>query len=79
MMMRCIKDVPWDDPTEMIPAFVVMVAMPFFYSIAHGIALGFIFYPIAKVAGGKAREVHWLVYLLGLVFVLRFLFLGHIT
>ena len=57
MMMRCIKDIAWDDPTEMVPAFVVLAAMPFFYSIAQGIALGFIFYPVAKVAGGKAREV----------------------
>ena len=79
MMMRCIEDIAWDDPTEMVPAFVVMAAMPFFYSIAQGIALGFIFYPVAKVAAGKWREVHWLVYVLGLLFVLRFIFLGHIA
>jgi AGZA family xanthine/uracil permease-like MFS transporter len=79
MMIRCIKDIAWDDPTEMIPAFVVMAAMPFFYSIAQGIAMGFIFYPVAKVAAGKGREVHWLVYVLGLLFVLRFILLGHIA
>lgn len=79
MMMRCMKDIAWDDPTEAIPSFFVMAAMPFFYSIAQGIALGFIFYPVAKVAAGKWREVHWLVYVLGLLFVLRFIFLGHIA
>jgi AGZA family xanthine/uracil permease-like MFS transporter len=79
MMMRCIKDIAWDDPTEMVPAFVVLAATPFFYSIAQGIAMGFIFYPIAKVAAGKARQVHWLVYVLGALFILRFVLLGHIT
>ena len=79
MMIRCIKDIAWDDPTEMIPAFVVMAAMPFFYSIAQGIAMGFIFYPVAKVAAGRAREVHWLVYALGALFALRFILLGHIA
>jgi len=77
--MCCIKDIEWDDPAEAIPAFVVVVAMPFFYSIAQGIALGFIFYPIAKMAAGKGREVHWLVYLLGALFALRFVLLGHIA
>ena len=79
MMISCIKDISWNDPTEMIPAFLVMAAMPFFYSIAQGIAMGFIFYPIAKVAAGKAREVHWLVYILGALFILRFILLGHIA
>jgi len=79
MMIGCIKDIAWNDPTEMIPAFLVMAAMPFFYSIAQGIAMGFIFYPVAKVAAVKGREVHWLVYLLGALFVLRFILLGHIA
>lgn len=79
MMMRCVRDIEWDDPTEALSAFIVIAAMPFFYSIAHGIALGFIFYPIAKLAAGRGREVHWLVYLLGLVFLARFAFLGHVT
>jgi len=79
MMISCIKDIAWDDPTEMVPAFLVMAAMPFFYNIAQGIAMGFIFYPVAKVAAGRAREVHWLVYLLGALFILRFIFLGHIA
>ena len=79
MMIRCIRDIAWDDPTEMIPAFVVMAAMPFFYSIAQGIAMGFIFYPVAKVAAGRGCEVHWLVYVLGALFVLRFMLLGHIA
>lgn len=79
MMMCCIKDIHWDDPTEAVPSFLVMAAMPFFYSIAQGIALGFIYYPVAKVAAGKWREVHWLVYVLGALFVLRFVLLGHIA
>jgi AGZA family xanthine/uracil permease-like MFS transporter len=54
-------------------------AMPFFCSIVHGIARGFMIYPLAKVAAGKGRQVHWLVYVLGLLFYLRFLYLGHVT
>jgi AGZA family xanthine/uracil permease-like MFS transporter len=77
MMMGTAREIDWTDPTEFIPAFLVMIAMPFFYSIAQGIALGFIFYPVAKLVTGRWREAHWLVYILGLLFIVQFIVLKY--
>ncbi|MGM0603207.1 MAG: NCS2 family permease [Bacillota bacterium] len=74
MMMTNITKLDWDDFTEILPAFVAMIAMPLTYSISNGIALGFIVYPLVKLFTGKGKDVHWLVYILGFVFVLYFLF-----
>ncbi len=74
MMMTNITKINWDDFTEVLPAFVAMLAMPMTYSISNGIALGFIIYPLVKLFTGKGRKVHWLVYVLGVVFVFYFLF-----
>jgi len=73
MMMTNITKLDWDDFTEILPAFVAMIAMPLTYSISNGIALGFIVYPIVKLFTGKGKDVHWLVYVLGVVFVLYFI------
>lgn len=75
MMMWGIKNIEWENYFEAIPAFLTIVAIPFTYSIADGIAIGFISYPLLKLFGGKGREVSWLVYLLGILFVLRYAFL----
>ncbi len=74
MMMTNITKLNWDDFTEILPAFVAMIAMPLTYSISNGIALGFIVYPLVKLFTGKGKDVHWLVYVLGIVFVLYFFF-----
>ncbi len=75
MMMRAVREIPFDDPSEAIPAFLVVMGMPLTYSIADGLALGFIAYPILKLFSGRAREVPLLVYimavLLGGVFALK--------
>ena len=76
MMLRSVINVPWDEMDEAIPAFIAMIAMPFTYSIATGIALGFIAYPVIKVASGKAKKVHPLTYVLAVLFVLRFAYLS---
>lgn len=76
MMLRSVVNVPWADMDEAIPAFIAMIAMPFTYSIATGIALGFIAYPVIKVLSGKAKQVHTLTYILAALFVLRFIYLG---
>jgi AGZA family xanthine/uracil permease-like MFS transporter len=73
MMMTNITKLDWDDFTEILPAFVAMIAMPLTYSISNGIALGFIVYPVIKLFTGKGKDVHWLVYLLGVVFVFYFI------
>lgn len=75
MMMTNITKLDWNDFTEVLPAFVTMIFMPFAYSIAHGIALGFVVYPLVKAATGKAKDVNWLVYLLGVLFVAYFIWI----
>jgi AGZA family xanthine/uracil permease-like MFS transporter len=76
MMVTNITKINWDDFTEVLPAFVCMLAMPLAYSISHGIALGFIFYPLIKLLTGRGKEVHWLVYVLGALFILYFVFIA---
>lgn len=76
LMMRSVKTIKWEDITEAIPALLTMLAMPLTFSIANGLALGFIFYPLLKALTGRGREVSPLVYLLAVVFVVRYLYLG---
>ncbi len=73
MMLKAALRIDWDDFTEALPAFVTMIAMPLTYSISNGIALGLIFYPLIKLLTGKGKEVHWLVYVLGALFILYFI------
>lgn len=72
-MMSPIKDIPLDDFSEGVPAFLTIVMMPFAYSIAEGIAFGMMSYVIIKVLSGKAKDVSILMYILALVFLLRIL------
>ena len=74
MMMTNITKLDWGDFTEILPAFMAMIIMPLTYSISHGIAFGFIVYPIVKVFTGQSEDVHWLVYVLAVVFALYFIF-----
>jgi AGZA family xanthine/uracil permease-like MFS transporter len=75
MMIQSITKIDWRDYSESIPAFIVMIMMPLTFSIATGIAFGFISYAALKLFSGRGREVSWLVYLLAALFVLRFLYL----
>jgi adenine/guanine/hypoxanthine permease len=72
-MMAIARDISWDDHEEAVPAFVTMLAMPFTWSITNGIGAGFLTYAIVKVATGKARQVHPLMYAVCGAFVLYFL------
>ncbi len=75
MMLRNVRRIRWDDATEAIPAFLTMTIMPFAFSITEGIAFGFISYALLKLVTGRGREVHGLVYLFAVLFVLRYVFL----
>lgn len=75
MMMSSIIKIDWKDYSEYIPAFLVMMFMPFTFSIATGIAIGFISYAFIKLFTGKGREVSWVVYLMAALFILRFIYL----
>lgn len=72
LMMGAVTKIDFDDFTEALPAFFTIAIMPFSYSIANGIASGIIFYPIVKIATGRHKEVHPIVYVLALLFILRF-------
>lgn len=75
LMMQVITRINWEDASEGIPAFLTVASMPFTYSIATGIALGFISYTLIKLISGRGREVSWLTYALAVMFILRFAFL----
>jgi len=61
------------DYTESSPAFLIIIGIPVSYSIADGLALGFISYAVVKAFSGRVREISWLTYLLTTVLVLYFL------
>ena len=73
MMTQNISRIPWDDFSEAAPAFLILLGIPLSYSIADGLALGFITYPIIKICRGKGRELGLMSYLLGLILLLYFL------
>ncbi len=71
LMMLPVREIDWSDFTEALPAFMTIIMMPFAYSISDGIATGFIIYPIVKLATGKGKEIHWLVYVLAVLSVVH--------
>jgi len=72
MMMQQVTKIDWQDLTDAIPAFICIMAMPFLYSISEGIAFGVISYVILNAVGGKAKKVTPLMYVLAVVFVLKY-------
>jgi AGZA family xanthine/uracil permease-like MFS transporter len=76
LMASSVLDIDFSDFTEGFPAFMTFVLMPLTYSIANGIAGGIVFYTILKVATGKAKQVHWMMYLLFVLVLIRYIFLS---
>lgn len=74
MMAKSLLRVHWDDASEGIPAFLTLVGLPLTYNIAHGLAFGFVSYPVLKMLSGRGREVSWMIYLLGFLLILRYAF-----
>ena len=70
-MMMGFKDMVFDDWTEFFPALVAFFMMPMAYSIAAGIEFGTLSYVLLKAATGKGKEVHWIMYLLAVLFILN--------
>jgi len=71
-MMRDVGSLPWADATEAVPAFLTLTLMPFTYSITNGIGAGFISHAVLKTLGGRAREVHPLMYGAAAAFLVYF-------
>jgi AGZA family xanthine/uracil permease-like MFS transporter len=76
LMMGAISDINWKELDEAFPAFLVVISMPLTSSIATGIALGFISYPLMKIAKGKWKEVHLFVYIFAVLFFIQLAFIG---
>lgn len=75
LMMSNVVYIRWNDLGESIPAFLTMFMIPLSFSIAEGLSIGFITYPLVKSCQGKAQEVPLATWILALVFVLRFTFM----
>lgn len=73
-MMEGLARINWKTFDEAFPAFAIILTMPLTSSIATGIAIGFISYPLLKVVTGKGKEVHWLLYIFGIIFFLQMAF-----
>ena len=72
LMMTAVRTIDWNDYEIAIPAFLMIVLMPFTYSISNGIGAGLITYVVMKLARGKAREIHPLLYGVAALFMLYF-------
>lgn len=75
MMMKNVFKIAWDDCTEALPAFLVLIGIPLSFSIADGLALGLIAYPVIKLCSGKGRQIGWLMYVLAVLFIARYIFI----
>jgi AGZA family xanthine/uracil permease-like MFS transporter len=76
LMTQSISHVAWDDFTEAFPAFLTMLTMPLTFSIATGLSLGVIGYTVVKVGTGRYRDVSVVLWILTLLFVLRYVYLA---
>ncbi|MEF9603639.1 NCS2 family permease, partial [Paracoccus sp. PXZ] len=74
LMVREFEEIQWSDVTESAPAVLTALMMPFTYSIANGLAFGFVSYAAIKLATGRAREVHAATWVVAALFVIRFAF-----
>jgi AGZA family xanthine/uracil permease-like MFS transporter len=72
LMARGLSEIDWEDVTEYVPAVVTAIAMPFTFSIANGIALGFVAYAVVKVLSGRFGEAKPAIVVLAALFIIRF-------
>jgi len=75
MMIQNVTRVEWGNYSESIPSFLIIIGIPLTYSIADGLAIGFISYPIIKYASGKGKEVKPLMYILAVILLAYFIFI----
>lgn len=77
LMLTEITNIKFDDYTNVIPVFLTIFMMPLTYSIATGLAFGFISYTVLKMVTGKFNEIHWIVYFISVAFIIHFILGGH--
>lgn len=76
LMSESIALVQWRDFSEAVPAFITILATPLTFSIATGLSLGLISFTVVKIAAGKIREINLLIWILTLLFILRYVYLA---
>lgn len=69
LMGQSLRDIPYDDYCETLTAIFTALAIPLFFSITHGLAIGIILFLVMRLATGRAKEVNWMTYIIGLIFV----------
>lgn len=77
LMLSEIKHISFDDFTDVIPVFLTIVLMPLTFSIAQGLAFGFISYTLLKLLTGKRDQIHWIMYFVSAAFIINFIMGGH--
>mgnify|MGYP003327472601 FL=1 len=75
VMMGGMRDLDWNSPTNLLPALIMILMIPLSFSIAHGIAVGFISYVVLKVSAGRTKEINVGVWFLAVIFTAKFAFL----
>ena len=75
LMLNNVVHINWKDTTEAFPAFLTLMIMPVTFSITEGIAFGFIAYALLKLVSRQGKQVHWLIYLFAVLFVVRYVWL----
>jgi AGZA family xanthine/uracil permease-like MFS transporter len=73
LMMSVAKEIEWDDASTALPAFLTLAGIPLTYSIADGIGMGILGYIVVQLFSGKAKKMHPLLYVVGVLFVVHFL------
>ena len=76
MMLATISEIHWNDPLVAIPAFLTLVLIPLTYSIANGLGFGVIAWAVLHLATGHYRKQDWLLYILAVLFLARFIYLA---
>ena len=72
LMMMQVGQIQWNEFHIALPAFLTIVIMPFTFSIAHGIGVGFISFTLMALFAGKSREIHWIMWLISALFIVFF-------
>src|ERR1700744_556941 len=76
LMLAAITEIHWHDPLVAVPAFLTLVLIPFTFSIANGLGFGIIAWAVLHLAAGKFRRQDWLLYILAVLFLARFIYIG---
>ena len=76
MMLASITEIRWHEPLVAVPAFLTLILIPLTYSIANGLGFGIIAWAVLHLATGNWRRQDWLLYILAVLFTLRFIYLG---